>query len=132
MTLEEYIQFCLAEMERRQAEEEARRDAEEAAFQALLQSVKQNLRGRIIQAIPQPLRPHADYAGGRPLLEQLQRYPETWTPSEFKVEVPGLRRIDFFTASDGPTSPLRLTDIKVDNVSFRMDWTAAVAAAATP
>lgn len=132
MTLEEFIAACVAEVARRLAQKEAEEAQREAEFQALLQSVKQNLRTRIVQAIPQPLRQFTDYAGGRPSLEQLQGYPDTWTPSEFKVEAPGLMLIKFFTAADGPTLPLRITDIRVGGVSFATDWIEAVAAAVIP
>ena len=92
-------------------------------------SVKTSLRSRLIQAIPQPLRQFTDYAGGRPKLEELQGYPTTWTPSAFKVAAPGLKLINFTTSADGPESPLRVVDIRVDDISFQADFVEAVAAA---
>ena len=133
-TLQEFIDDCVAQVAARRAAEQAERDRLEQEFQTLLQQVRASLRTRIVQAIPQPLRQFADFAGPRPRLEDLQNYPNTWTPSDFKVEAPGLKLIKFFTAADGPASPLRITDIRVFTVSagetsYGTDWIEAVAAA---
>jgi len=129
ITLEEFIADCVATIAQRRAEEDAERAEQERQFQELLQSVKASLRSRIIATIPQPLRQFTDYAGIRPTLEELQGYPNTWTPSSFKVEAPGLQLINFSTATDGATAPLRITDIRIQSVSFGTDWIEAVAAA---
>src|SRR5215471_19081343 len=133
-TLQEFIAECVGVVAARRAQEQADRDEVERQFQELLQSVKQSLRGRIAQAIPQPLRQFADFAGGRPKLEELQAYPLTWTPSSFKVEAPGLKRINFTTTADDAIGPLRIIDIRVVDpltfaeISFQTDWIEAVAA----
>lgn len=128
MTLEEYIAFCIAEVARRRQQEQDDSDAAELAFQQLLQQVRTDLRRRIRDAIPPPLRQFADH-GERPKLEELQGYPDTWTPSEFRVEAPGLRRINFTTSAASSTAPLVVTDIRVGETSFGTDWIEAVAAA---
>lgn len=132
-TLQEFIDSCVAEVARRDADEQARRDAAEQQRQQLLQAVRVSLRTRVAQAIPQPLRQFTDYTGN-PTLEELRGYPNTWTPSVFSVAAPGLKPINFTTTADGPDSLLRITDISVidpaaGSVSFGTDWIKAVAAA---
>ena len=133
-TLQEFIQECQQIITARRAAEQVEKDRLEQEFQDLLQSVKADLRRRIVQAIPQPLRQFTDYAGGRPSLEELQGYPSFWTPSAFRVDAPGLRLIKFTTSAGEANGPLVITEILVfdpnfGDTSFGTDWTEAVAAA---
>lgn len=129
MTLEEFIAECVATRDARRA----RRDAEEAQRQAeidaLRQSVLQNVRQRVNDAIPAPLRQFRSYAGETPTLKMLQDYPLRWQPCDFKIEAPGLALITFNTNADTPTSPMRVVDIHVGAKVFGGDWIEAVAEA---
>ena len=130
MSLEEFIEECRQTVADRQSREEVDKAERDRQFEELRQSVLASLRSRVGAAIPQPLRAHASHAGKRPTLEQLQGYPDKWTPSEFEIEAPGLTLIKFLTAADGPSGPLRVTEIIVDGKRFGADWVEAVAAAA--
>jgi|SRR5262245_63913820 len=132
MTLQEYIDFCLATVAARRQAEQQERDRQEIDFQAALAAVIASIRQRLAQAIPQPLRQFVSYAGGRPTLQQLQGYPTTWSPADFKVVAPGLAQINFSVAASDTTGPMQVVDIKVGQTSYGTDWIEAVAAAATP
>lgn len=128
-TLQEFIDDCVAQVNARRAAEEAEKQQREADFQALLQSVVTSVKQRLAPAIPQPLRQFAGFAGRRPSLEELQGYPDRWTPTDFKIEAPGLNRIDFTVSASDTTGPIVVNKIMVNGVTFGTDWIEAVAAA---
>src|SRR5262245_21726627 len=132
MTLQEYIDFCVTTVAARRQAEQQERDQQEADFQAALASVITSVRPRLAAAVPQPLRQFDTYAGGRPTLQQLQGYPTTWSPSDFKVVPPGLSQSNVSVAASEVTGPIQVVDIKVGQTSYGTDWIEAVAAAVTP
>ncbi len=132
MTLEEFIAQCIATVAARRAQEQADENQQEQDFQALLGSVIASVRSRLVASIPQPLRQFTSYAGERPTLTQLQGYPATWTPCDFKVEASGLALILFAARAVDPAGPMQIVHIRVGTRDFGNDWIEAVAFAATP
>lgn len=128
--LEIFIADCQAQVAARRQQEQADKAERDRQFQELKQSVFTSVKQRLRDSVPQPLRQFVDYAGADPTLAELQRYPATWTPCNFKVEAPGLQVIRFITRRDDATGPMPVVDIKVGDGDFQTDWVEAVAAAA--
>lgn len=125
--LEDYIAAAVAERNRRRSEREERERVERERRERRVSEVLSDLRRRLRDVIPAPLRSFVSYAGVEITQKMLDGYPTLWTPSEFKIEAPGLRAIAFTTSADSGGT-LHLTNIKVAGDSFSTDWIEAVAA----
>jgi hypothetical protein len=118
-TLQEFIADCIAQAAGR-----------EQRLQDLIRDIVSDVRLRLGESIPQPLRQFTSFAGVRPSEEVLRTYPTGFSPSEFKIEAPGLQTIRFSVSALGPESPFFVRDIQVAGSRFS-DFIEAVAFAAS-
>lgn len=130
MTLEELIAQSRATVAAREAQKQAEEAERQRVYDEKFNQVIANAIGRINASLPEPLRPFVVYAGADPDLETLNRYPDNWTPCDFKVaSAPGLIDINFTTAAARGSS-LRVTAIQIftalGTAQYGTDWAQAI------
>lgn len=131
MTLQELIAESRQIIAARRAQEEAERLQREQEYDARFSQVMTDLVARINTTLPDPLRPFVAYAGLPVSIETLNTYPDAWTPCDFKVSA-ALLLVDilFTTTTAVRAGILRVSEIRISDVSFGTDWAEAISAAA--
>lgn len=120
LTLEERIEEAKRKVERGENQREPQpRDRSEFSAQAI---------SRIDDSLPEELREFVVYAGELPD----EQTPQTWKPSFFKIEAPGLLPMSFMTQEVAPGGSLKVASIRVGAQKFGTDWDGALVAAALP
>ena len=89
--LEKLIADSIKERDAKIAKADAERQAEEARYDAIFNSVVEDTIKRAKAEIPAPLHPHVKCTNGRPSRDMLDA--RTWIPTMLVIDAPGLAEI---------------------------------------